>query len=74
MYLSTLRFLEKPPDRPVLSDAWLLVKSTEGMFSGITGSAQKQGSAEATPAGKKEKCGESSSKSQKYFTDPLHSF
>ena len=39
--------------RSPLSYPWLLVKSTEEMFSGITGKIQKQGSAEAAPVGKK---------------------
>src|SRR5260221_8228516 len=32
---------------------WLLVKLTEGMFSGITGMLQKQGNTEAVPVGRK---------------------
>ena len=36
-----------------MSYAWLLVSSTEGMCSGLTGVAQKKGSAEATSGGGK---------------------
>jgi hypothetical protein len=36
-----------------LSSPWLLVKSIEGILSGITGKIQKQGNTEAVPVGRK---------------------
>jgi hypothetical protein len=45
----------RPPNcqNTVVSSAWLLVKSSEGILSGLTGVAQKKGRAEAAPAGSK---------------------